>query len=160
MEWAAGGMTMVNPMNMTQPSPLEHRDVDMGTGWALSYLSATQKYSPHEEYHFLRGGGTGVDVYVVDTGVNPIDGAFTGGMTQDYTMSDDHTPTDKVGHGTLVASIVASRKYGAAKNATIRSMKCGRKGNPVYSYVNTVLFHERCVISSNLASGHSSFGAH
>lgn len=71
MEWAAGGMTMVNPMNMTQPSLLEHRDVDMGTGWALSYLSATQKYPSHEEYHFLRGGGTGVDVYVVDTGVNP-----------------------------------------------------------------------------------------
>jgi len=78
--------------------------------------------------------GTGVDIYVLDTGIRRTHNEFTGRVATGYyvpsvTMSDTgpvHTLTstdDDCGHGTHVSGIAAGTTYGVAKKATIVPVK-------------------------------------
>lgn len=104
----------------------------MGGNWGLLRISNKTGW-PNKISFPLKGvyeyskTGKGVDVYVVDTGVRLTHTEFGGrafGLYDGYTKVG--LPTygfDFHGHGTNVASIIAGKTYGVAKEATIYSSR-------------------------------------
>ncbi len=83
-----------------------------------SYRSATYRYTDQDD-------GTGVDIYVLDSGVYADHNEFEGRVISQYTAGEHEAEGsgDKNGHGTHVASICAGRQVGVAKAANIISVK-------------------------------------
>jgi subtilisin family serine protease/fibronectin type 3 domain-containing protein len=68
--------------------------------------------------------GTGVNIYVLDTGIRRSHTEFTGRVAAGYnTVSIGAAPDDDCGHGTHVAGVAAGTTYGVAKRATIVPVK-------------------------------------
>ncbi|XP_023930175.1 uncharacterized protein LOC106177169 [Lingula anatina] len=84
--------------------------------WGLDHLDDVPSNS---KFHCW-GDGNGIDVYVVDTGINPNHEDFTGRVTIGWPTS---TSVDACGHGTHVAGIIAGTNSGVAKRAKIISVK-------------------------------------
>ena len=104
-----------------------------GSTWGLSALD--QATAPADSsYTYPDSAGTGVDVFVIDTGVANRPADFGG--TLDTTRARDFTGlgtwVDCNGHGTHVAGTVASNVYGVASKATIipiRVLDCNGSGS-------------------------------
>lgn len=68
--------------------------------------------------------GTGVNAYVIDTGVRITHNLFGGRGNSGYTAINDGNGTnDCQGHGTHVAGTIASSTYGVAKDANIYAVR-------------------------------------
>jgi len=74
-------------------------------------------------YEYDENGGDGVDVYVIDTGININHVEFEGRASWGTTIPVNDTDEDENGHGTHVAGTIASRKYGVAKKAHVIAVK-------------------------------------
>ncbi len=78
--------------------------------------------------------GSGVNVYVVDSGVRGSHNEFAGGQMgtqRNFVGTDPNAYADCNGHGTHVAGTIAGSNYGVAKGATvhnIRVMDCDGTG--------------------------------
>ncbi|MEG8278648.1 S8 family peptidase [Streptomyces sp. AHA2] len=71
-------------------------------------------------YTYPDGAGSGVTVYVVDTGVRVTHQQISGRAAHGYDAVDgDNDASDGNGHGTHVATTVAGTTYGVAKKARI-----------------------------------------
>ena len=84
--------------------------------------------------------GSGVKVYVLDTGVRSTSTQFTGRMAPGYDAVGGTTTEDCNGHGTFVAGAAAGATFGVAPRATVvpvRVMRCD--GNGSWSTVITGL---------------------
>lgn len=68
-------------------------------------------------------GGEGVDVYVIDTGINIDHVEFEGRAEWGTTVPQNDQDVDGNGHGTHCAGTIASRKYGVAKKANLYAVK-------------------------------------
>lgn len=68
-------------------------------------------------------GGEGVDVYVVDTGINVDHVEFEGRASWGKTIPQNDVDEDGNGHGSHCAGTIASRKYGVAKQANVIAVK-------------------------------------
>ncbi|KAI8824359.1 peptidase S8/S53 domain-containing protein [Fimicolochytrium jonesii] len=73
-------------------------------------------------YVFPPDGGQGVDIYILDTGINHKHPDFKGRARQGPTFSSNGLE-DGNGHGTHVAGIAASSTWGVAKAANIIGVK-------------------------------------
>lgn len=79
-------------------------------------------FSTFTKYLYNHDGGDGVDVYVVDTGINVEHVEFEGRASWGKTIPAD-VDEDGNGHGTHCAGTIASRKYGVAKKANVIAVK-------------------------------------
>ena len=93
--------------------------------WGLARISHREKLNSSTVSKYLDAphGGSGVDVYVLDTGVNVAHADFEGRTSWGAVIPAHETQEDGHGHSTHCAGIVAGRKYGVAKEASIIAVK-------------------------------------
>jgi cerevisin len=96
-----------------------------GAPWGLARVSHRPQltFATFSKYEYDSRGGEGVDVYVVDTGINTEHVEFEGRASWGKTIPKDDVDEDGNGHGTHCAGTIASRKYGVAKAAEVIAVK-------------------------------------
>ncbi|KJA18128.1 hypothetical protein HYPSUDRAFT_145495 [Hypholoma sublateritium FD-334 SS-4] len=101
------------------------QDTQKSAPWGLARISHRPKltFSTFTKYVYDPQGGEGVDVYVVDTGINVDHVEFEGRASWGKTVPDNDVDDDGNGHGTHCAGTIASRKYGVAKSANVIAVK-------------------------------------
>lgn len=104
--------------------------------WGLDRISH-RDLPLHYEYLYNEKAGEGVDVYVIDTGVNIDHEDFEGRAEWGYTAPEGDEDADGNGHGTHVASTIAGKEYGVAKKAHIIAVKVLRSSG--YGSMSDVL---------------------
>ncbi|RVD83861.1 uncharacterized protein DFL_005635 [Arthrobotrys flagrans] len=75
------------------------------------------------KYQYDQSSGQGVDVYILDGGINTTHPEFGGRAKMLYNDFNDGK-SDVSDHGTMVAGVAGSSQYGVAKNANIWGLKC------------------------------------
>ncbi|KAG6910443.1 hypothetical protein DXG01_010798 [Tephrocybe rancida] len=101
------------------------QEVQKGAPWGLARISHRPRltFSTFTKYEYDPNGGEGVDVYVVDTGINIEHVEFEGRASWGKTIPLNDEDVDGNGHGTHCAGTIASRKYGVAKKANVIAVK-------------------------------------
>lgn len=123
--------------------------------WHLDRID--QDYLPLNSAYTYGQNGSGVNIYVVDTGVRATHQEFGGRATAVY-QAGSWQPwgVDCEGHGTLVASIAAGSFYGVAKGANIKSVRindCDRNAaaSDIVSGLNWVAANATAPAVANLS---------
>lgn len=78
-----------------------------------------QRALPLDNSYSFAANGSGVRVYIVDTGVNPDHQEFAGRMLPGYSAFGDGITTDCNGHGTHTAGTAAGATVGVAPGASV-----------------------------------------
>ena len=102
--------------------------------WALDRLD--QQFLPFDHQYQPTTTGAGVDVYVVDSGIDYAHSEFEGRATfGGFDKAGDETSrngSDCHGHGTHIASLIGGRTFGVAKKVklySIRVLNCYNLGS-------------------------------
>ncbi|KAL0087650.1 peptidase S8/S53 domain-containing protein [Phycomyces blakesleeanus] len=133
-----GNVDYIEPNNIYKSNirlPDEHfgKRSDIRTSpspdWGLSRIS--QRLSgTFDSYTYEATAGSGITVYVLDTGVNTEHSDFDNRASLSINLVHNEPETDMGGHGTHVAGKIAGKTYGVAKSARIRSVKIlGQSGD-------------------------------
>jgi cerevisin len=93
--------------------------------WGLARVSQRPELGPSPfAYHYDENAGDGVNVYVIDSGINnnhqEFSDRFTWGTT---TASNSTSDNDNHGHGTHCAGTIGGTTYGVAKKAHLIAVK-------------------------------------
>lgn len=76
------------------------------------------------QYNDFGFNGSGVHIFIIDTGIRTSHHEFTGRLgVSTSTVDGDPSIQDCVGHGTHVASLAAGTKYGVAKGAIVHAVR-------------------------------------
>jgi subtilisin family serine protease len=90
--------------------------------WGLDRVD--QGALPLDQSYEYHQSGTGVDAFVLDTGVNLTHQEFADRVGDGYDfIDDDADASDCHGHGTHVAGTIGGSTYGLAKDVTIRPVR-------------------------------------
>ena len=88
---------------------------------------------PLDGFYEFNFDGSGVDAYIIDTGIRATHSQFGGRVSSGFTaINDGRGTTDCNGHGTHVAGTVGSQTYGVAKNVNliaVRVLGCNGSGS-------------------------------
>ncbi|HEU5156700.1 MAG TPA: S8 family peptidase [Streptosporangiaceae bacterium] len=118
-----------------------------------------QRSLPLNKKYTYRSTGTGVNAYVIDTGIKTTHPQFGGRADVVYDgISDGMNGQDCNGHGTHVAGIIGSRTYGVAKNVrlhAVRVLDCDGTGtlSGVIDGVNWVKANKAAKAVANMSLG-------
>ncbi|KAJ7503148.1 peptidase S8/S53 domain-containing protein [Mycena galericulata] len=101
------------------------QDTQKSAPWGLARVSHRNKltFGTFTRYEYERNGGEGVDVYVIDTGINIAHVEFQGRASWGKTIPANDVDEDGNGHGSHCAGTIASAKYGVAKAANVIAVK-------------------------------------
>lgn len=115
----------------------------------------------NQTYNYPDQAGQGVNVYIVDTGINATHSDFSGRVGAGYDYVDgDSNPDDCNGHGTHVAGTIGGTTYGVAKKVTlhaVRVLDCGGSGtwSNVISGIDWVRLNHSGASVANMSLGGS-----
>ncbi|KAL8990254.1 MAG: hypothetical protein Q9177_001048 [Variospora cf. flavescens] len=100
-------------------------EVESPSPWGLARISHRPKlgFATFNKYLYTEDGGEGVDVYVIDTGINYEHVDFEGRAKWGTTLPSDHPDKDGNGHGTHCSGTIAGKTYGVAKKANVVAVK-------------------------------------
>ncbi|CAE6447495.1 unnamed protein product [Rhizoctonia solani] len=97
--------------------------------WGLQRISSAQALPAGSRanalaftYNFNETAGQGVDVYVIDTGINTEHESFEGRASFGF-AAQGQPKVDDQGHGTHCAGTIASKDFGIAKAANVIAVK-------------------------------------
>jgi subtilisin family serine protease len=116
--------------------------------WGLDRID--QRGSVLDDRYTYSSDGTGVDVYVFDSGINSAHEDFGGRVVAGYTAINDGLGTeDCAGHGSHTASLIGGATYGVAKNVRlvpVRVLNCNN-ANPssasLYPAIDWMIEHHQ-----------------
>ena len=98
--------------------------------WGLDRID--QRALPLDNSYTYNFDGTGVDVYVIDTGLRATHNDFGGRATLDFdSIGDGQNGNDCHGHGTHVGGTAGGTSFGVAKNVrlhAVRVLNCSGSG--------------------------------
>lgn len=100
-------------------------EVENPSPWGLARISHRPRlgFGTFNKYLYYEDGGEGVDVYVIDTGINYEHVDFEGRAKWGTTLPSDHPDVDGNGHGTHCSGTIAGKTYGVAKKANVVAVK-------------------------------------
>ncbi|KAK0486483.1 peptidase S8/S53 domain-containing protein [Armillaria novae-zelandiae] len=99
--------------------------VQKAAPWGLARISHRPKltFGTFTKYEYNSNGGEGVDVYVIDTGINTRHVEFEGRAMWGKTIPTNDVDEDGNGHGSHCAGTIAGKTYGVAKKANVIAVK-------------------------------------
>lgn len=95
----------------------------MNAPWGISRVSHGEMPTQLDRYRYPRSAGKGVDVYVIDTGINIAHTDFEGRAQWGATIPFGDIDIDGNGHGTHCAGTIAGKTFGIAKRANVIAVK-------------------------------------
>lgn len=114
----------VRQPNILAADALENCLTQKNAPWGLSRVSNRDLPEVNGgSYTYPASAGTGVNVYIIDTGIFVDHEEFEGRAKWGVTIPQFDMDIDGNGHGTHCAGIVGSKTYGVAKNATLIAVK-------------------------------------
>ncbi|MZE55416.1 S8 family serine peptidase, partial [Streptomyces sp. SID5770] len=112
-----------------QLSDIDIPDIQLkqkASGWGLDRIDDGMppvNYEYDGEYVYDPfPSGNGVDIYIIDTGIETTHPEFNGRATNDYNVTSG-SASDCHGHGTKVASAAGGKTVGIARNARLHGVK-------------------------------------
>lgn len=140
----AVGTPDTDPIGMT-PDPASFLNPQPNASWGLDRIG--QRSLPLDEQYAYQNDGTGVNAYVIDTGILPTHWEFQGRASALYDAVDrEGNAIDCNGHGSHVAGIIGGQTFGVAKHVRllgVRVLNCQGVGawSDVIDGVNFVTWH-------------------
>jgi subtilisin family serine protease len=114
-----------------EDSTLQPAAVQSTPPWGLDRID--ERFLPMDNFYRYSQLGTGVNAYVIDSGIRLTHAQFGGRAVTGYdAVTPGGTATDCQGHGTAVASVIGGSTLGIAKSAklyAVRVMDCNGSGS-------------------------------
>ena len=128
-----------------------------GATWGIDRVD--QRVLPLSGTYVYNADGTGVTVYIIDTGMNLTHTEFTGRASTGFdAVTSGGTAADCNGHGTHVAGTVGGTVYGVAKKVqlvAVRVLDCAGSGTTsgVIAGIDWVTANKRLPAAANMSLG-------
>ncbi|CAE6495929.1 unnamed protein product [Rhizoctonia solani] len=126
--------------------------------WGLQRISGSQPLPPGSDpnspaytYTFNETAGQGVDVYVIDTGINTEHESFEGRAKFAFAAEGQQQEDDQ-GHGTHCAGTIGSRDFGVAKAANLIAVLGADGSGSISGIISGVEFAMQTAASSGRPS--------